>query len=81
MTRRSLAAQIACILGAVVLGVLLGALDAAAHLLAVAVLTVVAGMALPLPAAVVLALLTVCAVSGYLTARRIDRARMRGETR
>ncbi|MFI7044732.1 hypothetical protein [Streptosporangium sandarakinum] len=81
MTRWSLGTQILCILGAVLLGVLLGALDAAAHLLAVAVLTVIAGMVLPLPAAFVLALLAVCAVSGYLTARRIDRARMRGEIR
>ncbi|MGW3365944.1 hypothetical protein ACWDOR_23725 [Streptosporangium canum] len=77
MTRRRFTAHIVCILVYAVLG----ALDAAAHLLAVAVLTVVAGMALPLPAAFVLALLAVCAISGYLTARRIGRARMRGEIR
>lgn len=63
-----------------VLGVLvLDLLDVLCYFGAVAVLTFTLGVLLPLPVALVSALLAVSLWHGYRTACRIERARLRGE--
>ncbi|WP_436759300.1 hypothetical protein [Streptosporangium sp. V21-05] len=77
MIRQSLVTQIARVLLCIVLDLL----DMLAHLAVIALLAFALGLVLPIPVALVVALLAVCTYSGYRTARRVDRARMRGEIR
>jgi hypothetical protein len=63
----------------IVVGVTLDILEAAAYFLAVALLTALIGLVLPLAAAFAVALLGVSVCFGYRRTLRIERARERGE--
>ncbi|MEU4576577.1 hypothetical protein [Nonomuraea sp. NPDC023979] len=61
--------------------IVLDLIEAAAYFLAVALLTALIGLVLPLAAAFAVALLGVSVCFGYRQALRIERARERGEHR
>lgn len=63
----------------IVVAIALDILEIAAYFGAVALVTALLGLVLPLAAALVVALLSVSVCFGYRQARRIERARMRGE--
>lgn len=65
----------------VLAAIALDLLEAAAYFLAVALLTALIALLLPLPAAFAIALMAVSVWHGYRTARRIQHARERGEYR
>jgi hypothetical protein len=61
--------------------IILDLLEMLAYFAAVVALTFVTALVLPAAVALVASLLTVSVLFGYRTARRIERARMRGELR
>ncbi|MDF5759184.1 hypothetical protein [Spongiactinospora sp. TRM90649] len=66
---------------AIAVGVVLDLLDALAYFASIAVSTAILVIVLPLPVAFAVSLLAVSVVHGYRIARRIERARERGEER
>ncbi|MGW4664057.1 hypothetical protein [Streptosporangium sandarakinum] len=77
MTRQSRTARIIRALAGIVLSAALDLLDMLMYFAAVALLTFALRMALPLPAALVISVLTVSVWWGYRFARRVERARLR----
>ncbi|MDF5758762.1 hypothetical protein [Spongiactinospora sp. TRM90649] len=74
-------ARLPRVLRLLVLGVVLDLLDALIYFAAIAVSTVMLVIVLPLPVAFAVSLLAVSTWHGYRIARRIERARERGEER
>jgi hypothetical protein len=77
MTHHSLSVRVLRYVGYLALDLL----EALVDLAAVGLLTIALDLVLPFAVALVASLLVVCTVHGYLIARRIDRARQRGEAR
>jgi hypothetical protein len=71
--------RIVCVIGYIAVRVARDLLDAAAYFAAVALLTALLALLLPLAAAFAVSLLGVSVCFGYRRARQIEQARMRGE--